>query len=611
MVRNDRDDKTLVMLTLAGDQNAYEELVHRYEKIVVASARNVIGSQYMAEDAAQDAFITAWMKLDRLMEPEKYGAWVCRIAKNCAKNMVMRFRDYLDLEVVSNYDLADEQHDPEALYLASEERRELHTSISQLSEKVQRVIKLHYFEGLSIAEIAYRMRITVGTVKWQLHEGRKKLRKDLCAMNENMNDNLVQRVMKKVEELKAWQRMNSKNGFEKVYRDVLKDVEELPESKTKYSALADVLTCGWWWLAGEKNDALLARIKEAAELGANEEVMIFVCGQEDSKWYGSAGREFMRDKQIPRLKSLGMRRAEGVEWLNLANNYLTEDDPDIDKGKEALEKALSLLDPSDYYYAFAKSILQREEFFDEYGNGMGLRKIRAHGEVNVLQKTEEGYHAVKGLWYEKGYLCGLDFESDKIFAGASHHDGQFTIASMQVGQSHAGSDGTILTFVSDNDAVETPCGVFENCQVWKTQYGFDLYRTYYKDGIGIVKQVHEGDGFTDERTLCNYSITGGSGILPMAKGNCWEYSAGYKDEFIRHRCVYTCYHADENGAVLGSARVSVRHGYDENSWSDMITAIRSEYFDSAVGKVQDVSHYLERAEALAMTSVEKAHTKAA
>ena len=88
---NARDDKTLVMLTLAGDQNAYEALVRRWEKAVVASARSIIRSQYMAEDAAQDAFITAWMKLDRLMEPEKYGAWVCRIAKNCAKNMIVRF----------------------------------------------------------------------------------------------------------------------------------------------------------------------------------------------------------------------------------------------------------------------------------------------------------------------------------------------------------------------------------------------------------------------------------------------------------------------------------------------------------------------------------------
>ena len=615
MVKNDRDDKTLVMLTLAGDQNAYEELVRRWEKTAVASARSIIRSQYMAEDAAQDAFITAWMKLDRLMEPEKYGAWVCRIAKNCAKNMIARFRDYLDLDVVANYDLSDDSHDPEALYLASEERRELHESISHLSKKVQTVIKLHYFEGLSIAEIADRMRVTVGTVKWQLHEGRKKLRKDLCAMNETMNDTLVQRVMKKVEELKAWQRMNSKNGFEEVYRDVLKDVEELPESKTKYSALADVLMCGWWWLAGEKNDALFARIKEAAELGANEEVMIFVCNQEDSKWYGSAGREFMRDKQIPRLQSLGMRRAEGVEWLNLANDYLTaNDEPDseegkIEKGKEALEKALSLLDPSDYYYAFAKSIAIREDWCDRYGKDAERDKFRSFAHANLLKASDNGYLFMKELCYGKGRLCGMDFEGGWIFENAASHDGEFTIESLQPGQSHRASDGAVLRFVSRTEKVETPCGVFEDCQVWETEREMELYRSYYKDGVGIVKQVHESDGFTECRVLIDYRIEGGKGLLPMAKGNYWQYGIGNTEDVLLHKCIFTCYHADKDSAVLGGVDLFLRYRNDETSWFDTINAIRSDYFTG--NKVQDMTANMERAMALAKTSAEKAHTKAA
>ena len=49
-------------------------------------------------------------------------------------------------------------------------------------------------------------------------------------MNETYYDTLVQRVMKKVEELKLWQLKNDKSGFETVYKDVLQDVEELPES---------------------------------------------------------------------------------------------------------------------------------------------------------------------------------------------------------------------------------------------------------------------------------------------------------------------------------------------------------------------------------------------
>ena len=59
MYLKNETDETLVMLTLAGEQNAYEILVRRYQKAVVASAISVTKQQFMAEDAAQDAFVTA------------------------------------------------------------------------------------------------------------------------------------------------------------------------------------------------------------------------------------------------------------------------------------------------------------------------------------------------------------------------------------------------------------------------------------------------------------------------------------------------------------------------------------------------------------------------
>ena len=258
-----QDDKTLVMLTLAGEQRAYEALVARYQRTVIASAARITRSQFMAEDAAQDAFVTAWMKLDTLEEQDKYCSWVCRIAKNCALNMIRRYRGIIPVDLAEYGDIADDPRvNPEYKYVASEEENELHTAVSKLSDKVRTIIQLYYFEGLSIVEIADRMRVSQGTVKWQLHDGRKKIRKELCAMNEKWNDTLVERVMKKVEELKLWQLKNNKDGFEVIYKDVLKDVESLPESKSKYHALADVLHSGWWWLPGTKNDELFESIKK-------------------------------------------------------------------------------------------------------------------------------------------------------------------------------------------------------------------------------------------------------------------------------------------------------------------------------------------------------------
>ena len=53
----DIETETLVTLTLAGDQGAYEELVLRFQRAVISSAARITGSEYMAEDAAQDAFV--------------------------------------------------------------------------------------------------------------------------------------------------------------------------------------------------------------------------------------------------------------------------------------------------------------------------------------------------------------------------------------------------------------------------------------------------------------------------------------------------------------------------------------------------------------------------
>lgn len=315
--QNENDDM-LVMLTLTGEQAAYEMLVVRYQKAVIASALSVTHNQFMAEDAAQDAFVTAWMKLNTLQEGSKYGAWVRKIAKNCALNTVTRFHSYLPLETVDNFDICDDpKQNPFEKYALSDENEELYQSIGKLPKKVKQIISLHYFNGLSIAEIADKMRISEGTVKWQLHDGRKRIRKELCAVNEKYNDTLVQRVMKKVEELKLWQFKNDKSGFEDVYADVLRDVEELSESKVKNHALADVLLRGWWWLPGENNDALFARIANAALEGINEEAMTFIVTREDSQVWGGARIEFIRDKQIPRLKRQGLSVRSAVNGFGL------------------------------------------------------------------------------------------------------------------------------------------------------------------------------------------------------------------------------------------------------------------------------------------------------
>lgn len=609
-------DETLVMLTLAGDQSAYEALVTRYQKTVIASAMSVTNNYFMSEDAAQDAFVTAWMKLNTLQEADKFAAWVCRIAKNCALNMINRYRCFLPLDAVENVNLyADNTQNPADLCALSEEKNEISLSVAKLPNKVRQIINMHYFEGLSIAEIADRMRISEGTVKWQLHDGRKRIRKELCAMNEKYSDTLVQRVMKKVEELKLWQLKNDKSGFEKVYKDVLREVEELPESRDKNHALADVLMRGWWWLPGKKNDALFARIAAAALEGKNEEVMTFIVTREDSKLSGDARIEFMRDKQIPRLEKAGFVKALGHEWFWLGYNLFREGK--AEEGSAAYDKVEEILQNEDAYRVLVPYARKMEE-------QLATRYKDTKRERYYICGTAEEYRRIDGklrYWTERdfaeGYLGSVDVNSTKILRNASSCDGYF-FADISLGETYVGSDGTKLTYISDKESVNTPAGRFDNCHLWEIRRWTDtqkiVCRTYYKDGIGIVRQEHFTDGTADARNLCAYEIKGGKGLLPLFTGNAWEYASEYSADAISSELKITVSYADDERVIISGWENTERLRYNRDSWLDMIQEIANEYccqHNDGREYICDVYSAIERAEQLAVTPIQKAHTKAA
>lgn len=622
MLYQNQNDETLVMLTLAGEQSAYEVLVLRYQNAVISAASAITRNRFMAEDAAQDAFVTAWMKLNTLMEAKKFGAWVCRIAKNCALNTVMRMKSFVSFDDVDNIDTyADTNSNPAELYELAEGKRELHGVVDKLPAKIKQIISLHYFEGLSIADIAEKMSLSQGTVKWQLHDGRKRIRKELCAMNENINDTLTERVMKKVEELALWQVKSDKSGFEKVYTEVLAEVEALPESNKKYHAMADVLMRGWWWIPGDKNDALFARIKESALIGKNDEVMEFIVSREDSKVYGGAKIDFIRDKQIPMLEKAGFTKALAREWFWLGyycfDNYRQFKKDYTEKGREAFAKVQKILSPEDSYYTLAPLTLKMWEnictnYTDRSAQSYSLRAVA--DEIRYIDGN-------MCLWSNdiagEGYLNSANRESNNIFRISSLCDGMFFRDDLSVGETFIASPTASITYVSDNETVDTPSGIFDACRLWETnhrdKYSISKVKTYYKEGVGIVKVEYTNNGFTDVRTLTSYNVSGGKGLIPIANGNTWSYSGNYDPEKIISEATFTVTFANSKKVMIASSHRTERFAYDENSWEDMISQIRNEYCKTTKGrsKIFDVSHAIERAEALASTPFEKAHTKAA
>ncbi|MBQ4617673.1 MAG: sigma-70 family RNA polymerase sigma factor [Clostridia bacterium] len=616
-----KTDSDLVKLTLCGNSKAYEELVVRHERAVKGTAMKVTGNEYSAKDASQDAFVSAWMHLDALREHDKFRSWVCSIAKNHARRLHAHYCAAvpdISLHLLENVDLTDSGEDDLLGHLslgaqAELERDErLHEAVEALSEKIREAITLHYFEGYSVKDIAKKLSLPEGTVKWRLCEGRRQLRKEYGVMETTYNENesLVRRVMRQVEELKLWRLKNDRTGFEADYRATLAAVEALDESTEKQYMLADVLIRGVWWIDGEKNEAMLARVKESAEKSRNEEVLTSVLSNE---WDGLSNSETLvkiRDEQIPYLEKLGFTKALGYAHFWLARGYLKEGNQE-----DALlmfRKVLTILTPADMYYANALSAIAMMKRRQEI-TVTNDRHFEYSATAEVLKTIDGKLY----FWAQPGFStvwgAGL---ADSLLFNCSLCDNLIVDSDMQCGETRLSSDGqTKLTFAQDGVTVTTQAGVFENCKVFTITDSTTSFLTYVEtvfcDGVGLIKQTSHGWDGECVWELADYKADG-DGAFPLSVGNFWDYAIMNNDGIIydvinRFEVIY----ADGDTANLSGFHFIHIKGYDD-TWSGLMLNARRNYViehpdgtEELDGKVLDL---LDRAAAVAETPRQKRHT---
>lgn len=611
----DKDDNTLVELTLLGKEQAYEELVTRHERSVKGTAYKITRNEFSAEDAAQDAFVSAWMNLSSLRERDKFGSWVCSIAKNCARTLEAHYRSTMpdiSLDLLENLDLTGSDESGLLGMLSDDGKaEEVRQAVSELSEKIREAVSLHYFEGLSVKQIAAKLSLPEGTVKWRLSEGRKQLRKGYGVMEKTYEENeaLVARVMRQVEQLKLWRLKNDRSGFEAEYREVLAAVESLADSKEKSHALADVLIHGYWWIPGEKNDEVMARIKKTAEEGHNDDVMESVVCSEHEKLEGQQKIDFMLNTQIPYLTENKYRKSLGYVWFWLGYAYRQNDD--IEKALEAFGKVLEILTPSDVYYANALAAIGAEKRVLESKKSPEVIKTFPH-------PTGEVFRYVGGklyFWQQPGYGCGVwDMESS-LFWNCSGCDSIIYDPDMLPGDKITSSNGKVtLTYTRDNASVDTTAGRFSGCSVFTLEgnhYGVKYCETYFCPGVGIVSQIVERRGARYQWQLSEYSICGGNGFIPFAAGNCWKYVQTVPDNalIVENENIFETT-AFENGMATVSAMSYTQHCGYRDTWEGKIIEARNEYCDRS-DKLCDVEPALRRAGELAVTPRQKRHTEIA
>jgi RNA polymerase sigma factor (sigma-70 family) len=172
------EDAVLVERSRNGDQDAYAELVTRYQAIAARTAYVITGTAADAEDVAQDAFVKAYYALDRFRAGSPFRPWLLRIVANEAINRrkAAGRRPTVGLSVVEDRASGDTALSPEASALARERRELVLDALRQMREEDRLVIAYRYFFDLSEIEMADALGVARGTVKSRLSRAIARLR---------------------------------------------------------------------------------------------------------------------------------------------------------------------------------------------------------------------------------------------------------------------------------------------------------------------------------------------------------------------------------------------------------------------------------------------------
>jgi len=168
-------ETSLVIQAQQGDRSAFGELVCHYHRDVVNIVYRMCADVQLAEDAAQDAFIRAWLNLPSFQAGTSLRNWLYRIAVNAALDMLRR-KQHQPLEEFETMMLADPEPGPETELVKREQAILIEQAINALTPAVRAVLVLREYGELSYKEIAAALDIPIGTVMSRLNYARNRLR---------------------------------------------------------------------------------------------------------------------------------------------------------------------------------------------------------------------------------------------------------------------------------------------------------------------------------------------------------------------------------------------------------------------------------------------------
>ena len=181
------DEKSIIERVLAGDNDAFGQLVQEYQTKVYNLALRMCGSQDDAFDLSQEAFFRAWRNLPGFQFDSSFSTWLFRLTVNICLDWLRakKRRPTVSLTTINDedeelqLDVPDPGMSPEELLLAAEDRAELTRALNELPVEYREILTLRAINDMSYTEIAEVLKLREGTVKSRLSRARNALRNKL------------------------------------------------------------------------------------------------------------------------------------------------------------------------------------------------------------------------------------------------------------------------------------------------------------------------------------------------------------------------------------------------------------------------------------------------
>ncbi|KGI80896.1 RNA polymerase sigma70 factor [Actinopolyspora erythraea] len=170
----------MLMAAKSGDTSAFDLLVRTHTDRLYRVAVRIVGDPAEAEDAVQDAWVSAWRSLSTFRGDSTAATWLYRVVTNAALSQIRKRRPAVPMDLTDEHLApAGNTGNPEGAALREEETRRVHAAISRLEPSQRLPLVLRELEGMSYEEIAEVLEVNITALRARLHRARLALLAEL------------------------------------------------------------------------------------------------------------------------------------------------------------------------------------------------------------------------------------------------------------------------------------------------------------------------------------------------------------------------------------------------------------------------------------------------